>query len=169
MFEKIKLLMKLSVNFSRGEIRLGETRVFTGPTKLLDHTRTKLRDIGPAGDRFLYEAGKESGNDYALSLWKITGGLDSEKDFIDMCAEFGAYTGWGKIEVTEADMETSEFKLAIENGFFSASVDEPTPYTSGMFAGAAEVILDREMDVEKNVEESTEEREIYDMKPSENF
>jgi hypothetical protein len=169
MFERLKLIYRLSLDFSRGDIRLGDTRVFIGPTKILAHTRTKLRDIGPTGDRFLYEAGKEAGEDYAESVWEVTGDLETEQDFIEMCAEFGGYTGWGHIEVIESDMENSEFRLSIENGMIESGAEERTPYTSGMFAGAAVVILDRDMDVQKDLEASTDEKEIYEMKPAEDF
>lgn len=167
MFERIKLLLRLSYSPSEGIIKLDDTRVFTAPISLLTHTRDKIRDIGPTGDRFLYEAGKEAGKEFAETLDDINDASDKSERMVRKASQFGSYTGWGSIEVYEMNMEDQEFRIKIENGFFDTESEEPTPYTSGMLAGAAELILKREMNVVKDKEKSTGEIEHYDMKPGE--
>ena len=169
MFERLKLLKRLSYKPSEGEIKLNDSRMFMGPTSLLVHTRDKLMDIGPTGNRFLYDAGKEAGKDFAVNLVEVCGDSENEMEIVEMAAHFSSMTGWGDIEVIDADQRKDHYRIKIENGFFDTDGTEPTPYTSGMLAGASEKIQRRDIDVVKDKEESDEEVEYYIMKPSEDL
>ncbi|OYT52660.1 MAG: hypothetical protein B6U72_07565, partial [Candidatus Altiarchaeales archaeon ex4484_2] len=74
-------------------------RVFLSPTEILNVTRKKIIGIGPAGRRFMYEAGKAAGRRYAEAVEEIYGEVEAKNRFVETCKKFGSLTGWGHLDV----------------------------------------------------------------------
>lgn len=167
-WEKLKLLYALRFHTDRGAIALGGVRTIVAAASILDATRRQIAQIGPAGDRFMYQAGKEAGKEYAEAVAQIKGDFSSEEAFTSTCEAFGTLTGWGDITVVAADFDAHEFRIELANTIFSTDEAEATcEYNSGMMAGAATVILDEPMDV-KEVQCSNDGHTvcIHEMKPA---
>ena len=173
MLDELKLLREIGYSIGEGELRVGGVRVFLSPTEILNVTRKKIIGIGPAGRRFMYEAGKAAGRRYAEAVEEIYGEVEAKNRFVETCKKFGSLTGWGHLDVVEENFEAAVFKLTLKNTFFTSNKPEKTcEYNAGMLAGSAEVILGREMDVMEMqcVNESEENDEcVFSMKPSEEF
>jgi len=173
MIDELKLLKEIGYSSGEGELRVGGVRVFLSSTDILNVTREKIIGIGPAGRRFMYEAGKAAGRRYAEAVEEIYGRVEAKNRFVESCERFGSLTGWGHLKVVEEDFNSFFFKITLRNTFFSSDKQEKTcEYNAGMLAGAAEVILGREMDVLETqcVNESDEFDEcVFSMKPSVEF
>lgn len=147
---KLKLLFMLDVDITEGTMHIGDTRVFLPPTRVLAATRDRLIDIGPAAQRFMYEAGKAAGREYADAVEQLGISIESKQEFVDLCESFGTLTGWGRITVHETDFTNNEYTVEIANtAFRSDNSEKACEYHAGMMAGAAEHILDTDIDVKE--------------------
>lgn len=147
---KLKLLYMLDLDTDAGTMSIGDTRVFVPPTRVLSATRNRLIDIGPAAQRFMYEAGKAAGREYADAVEQLGVSIQTEEEFVDLCESFGTLTGWGNIHVAEADFANNEYTVEIKNTLFESDADERVcEYNAGMLAGAAEHILGTAMDTKE--------------------
>lgn len=173
MLKELEILKELDYKEEEGSLWIGGIRVFLPAVDILDVTRRKINGLGPAGKRFMYEAGKESGRRYADAVNKIHGKVEARDNFVELSEKFGSLTGWGKLEVVEKDYENQQFTVHLRNSLFTTEKKERTcEYNAGMLAGAAEVILQREMDVKEIscVNETEENKKcVFEMKPSEEF
>lgn len=150
LFTKLKLLYLLDVDAAEGVMRIGGTRVFLPPTQVLSATRDRLIDIGPAAQRFMYEAGKDAGREYAAAVEELGFSIASKEDFVKLCESFGILSGWGRIRVVKTDFENNVYRVEIGNTIFRSEQDEKVcEYHAGMLAGAAERILDEPMDAKE--------------------
>lgn len=171
LWEKLKLLYALRFHTDRGAITLGGVRTIIAAASILDATRRQVAQIGPAGDRFMYQAGKEAGKEYAEAVAEINGGFGSEEAFTATCEAFGTLTGWGDITIVEEDFDNHAFRIELANTIFSTETAEHTcAYNSGMMAGAATVVLGEPMDVEE-VQCSNDGHRVcvHEMKPAEDI
>lgn len=147
---KLKLLYALDLDADAGLIHVGGVRVFLPPTRVLSATRDHLIDIGPAAQRFMYEAGKDAGHEYADAMTELGKNIDSEDDFVALCEAFGTMSGWGNIHVEQVDMDKHTGVVTISNTMFRSETDEKAcEYHSGMLAGSAERILGVSMDAKE--------------------
>jgi len=169
--QKLKLFWVMSANPDAGELRAGSVRSILTPATLLDATRHRVKDIGPAGKRFMYEAGQESGKEYASYVANIYGGFKDEKRFTEVAEQFARLSGWGQVEVVEADFNTARFTIELQNTIFSADVEEKTcEYVAGVMSGTATVIFDQDIDVrEEQCVNEGQERCVFTMRPSDAF
>lgn len=144
---KLVLLYALDVHPEEGVLHIGEERVMIPPAMILTETRERIVNIGPAGRRFLYETGKDTGKAYAEAIEQSKDTETAEEELADLCASFGSYTGWGRFNVVEEDFDTHEFTVVLHNTPFLNEREEKTgEYHAGMLAGAAEHILDTGME-----------------------
>ncbi len=168
---KLKLLYLLDLDVDRGELSFDDTRVILPPAHLLAATRDRMEDIGPAGQRFLYETGKEAGKEYAAAVEEIVGQELEREGFADICAEFGAYTGWGDHRIEKMDFDNDEYVVTVGNTPFRNDREEKTgEYHAGMLAGAGEYIRGIELEAqERTCENMGADRCEFVIKPSDQF
>ncbi len=168
---KLKLMYVLEMDIDNGALYLADTRLMLPPALALSATRDRIQDIGPAGQRFLYETGKDAGRQYASSIEQIMGRELQPEDFADLCAEYAAYTGWGHQEIKKMDFEKDEYVVTVQNTPFRNDRDEKTgEYHAGMFAGAGEYILGFDVDAKEiECENAGADRCVFMVKISERF
>lgn len=147
---KLKLLYMLDLDADEGTIHVGSVRMFLPPVRVLSATRDRVIDIGPAGQRFMYEAGEDAGHEYADAIEDLGVDITSAEEFVEMCEAFGTTSGWGKITVTAVDLDGHTATVEIANTMFRSEEDEKVcEYHAGMLAGAAERILGTAMDAKE--------------------
>ena len=144
-------LRSLDINPDKGELTAYGDRFLFMPVALINSIEDKLAEnLGPvAATSFQYEIGKEGGSNYADMARKAGFNVKSEKEIRKFGERLGTLAGWGRVEVTELNIEKSIARVRWINGISVRNRKGKTAvchFGRGILTGAAEEILGKRLE-----------------------
>lgn len=141
-------LRALDVDEKAGILTAYGDRFLFIPVKLIHSIEDRLTEnLGPVtATSFQYEIGKEGGAHYMRMAQKAGYDITNVGDVRKIAERLGTLGGWGRLDVTEVDLEKRIARVRWINGVSVRNKRGKTPvchFGRGILTGAAEVVFGR--------------------------
>jgi predicted hydrocarbon binding protein len=139
-------LKALDVDEKRGVLTAYGERFLFIPLKLIHSIEDRLTEnLGPVtATSFQYEIGKEGGREYMRMARKAGYDITDVSDVRKLAERLGTLGGWGKLTVTEVNLEKRITRVRWTNGVSVRNKKGKTPvchFGRGILTGCAEIIF----------------------------
>lgn len=141
-------LRALDVDEKKGILTAYGERFLFIPLEIIHSIEDRLTDnLGPVtATSFQYEIGKEGGREYMKMAEKAGYDITDLRDVRKVAERLGTLGGWGRLEVTEVDLEQRIARVRWTHGVSVRNRRGKTPvchFGRGILTGCAEVIFGR--------------------------